>query len=90
MFKWFWTIFSLGAPDFLIKVLKSPRRYDFLKQIDLDDIVDKMKKFQELRQQSMINDKFFPDLQAFAGKSCNHRSRKRFFSAARRLKTRLR
>jgi len=54
MFKWFWTIFSLGAPDFLIKVLKSPRRYDFLKQIDLDDIVDKMKKFQELRQQSMI------------------------------------
>ena len=33
--------------------------------------------------------KFFPDLQASDGKSCNHRSRKRSFSAARRLKTRL-
>ena len=29
-------------------VLKSPRRYDFLKQIELDDTADKMKKFQEL------------------------------------------
>ena len=44
---------------FFIKVLKSPRRYDFLKQIELDDIVDNMKKFQELPQQSMIN-KFVP------------------------------
>ena len=33
---------------FFIKVLKSPRSYDFLKQIELDDIVDNMKKFQEL------------------------------------------
>ena len=29
----------------------SPQSYDFLKQIELDDIVDNMKKF----QQSMIN-----------------------------------
>ena len=35
---------------------KSPRSYDFLKQIELDDIVDNMKKFQELPQQSMINE----------------------------------
>ena len=34
--------------------------------------------------------KFFPYLQASDGKSCNHRSRKRSISAARRLKTRLR
>ena len=33
---------------FFIKVLKSPRSYDFLKQIELDDAVDKMKKFQAL------------------------------------------
>jgi len=39
-----------------IKVLKSPRSYGFLKQIELDDIVDNMKKFQELPQQSMINE----------------------------------
>ena len=31
--------------SFFIKVLKSPRSYDFLKQIELDDIVDNMKKF---------------------------------------------
>ena len=37
-----------------IKVFKSTLSYDFLKQIDLDDIVDTMKKFQELPQQSMI------------------------------------
>ena len=37
-----------------IKVLKSTLSYDFLKQIDLDDIVDTMKKFEELPQQSMI------------------------------------
>ena len=37
-----------------IKVLKSTLSYDFVKQIDLDDIVDTMKKFQELPQQSMI------------------------------------
>ena len=42
--------------SFFIKVLKSPRSYDFLKQIELDDIVDNMKKFQELPQQSMINE----------------------------------
>ena len=41
---------------FFIKVLKSPRSYDFLKQIELDDIVDNMKKFQELPQQSMKNE----------------------------------
>ena len=28
-----------------IKVLESPLSYDFLKQIELDDIVDSMKKF---------------------------------------------
>ena len=37
-----------------IKVLKSTLSYDFLKQIDLDDIVDTTKKFQDLPQQSMI------------------------------------
>ena len=31
--------------SFFIKVLKSPRSYDFLKQIELDDMVDNMKKF---------------------------------------------
>ena len=41
---------------FFIKVLKSSRSYDFLKQIELDDIVDNMKTFQELPQQSMINE----------------------------------
>ena len=34
--------------SFFIKVLKSPRNYDFLEQIELDDTVDKMKKFQAL------------------------------------------
>ena len=29
---------------FFIKVLKSPRSYDFLKQIEVDDTVDNMKK----------------------------------------------
>ena len=33
--------------SFFIKVLKSPRSYDFLKQIELDYIVHNMKKFQE-------------------------------------------
>ena len=33
---------------FFIKVLKSPRNYDFLEQIELDDTVDKMKTFQAL------------------------------------------
>ena len=54
-----------------IKVLKSTLSYDFLKQIDLDDIVDTMKKFQE--EHDNWN---YPDLQASAGKSCNHHSRK--------------
>ena len=40
--------------SFFIKVLKSPRSYDFLTQIELDDIVDNIKKFKELSQQSMI------------------------------------
>ena len=35
-----------------MKVLKSPRSYDFLKQIELDDIVDNMNNF----QQSMVNE----------------------------------
>ena len=30
---------------FFVKVLESPLSYDFLKQIELDDIVDNMKKF---------------------------------------------
>ena len=34
--------------SFFIKVLKSPRNHDFLEQIELDDTVDKMKKFQAL------------------------------------------
>ena len=34
--------------SFFIKVLKSPRNYDFLEQIELDDTVDKIKKFQAL------------------------------------------
>ena len=51
-------------------------------------VVENMKKFQELLQQSMINAKLFLDLQASAGKSYNLRSRNRSFSAARRLKTR--
>ena len=42
--------------SFFIKVLKYPRNYDFLKQIKLDDIVDNMKKFRELPQQSMTNE----------------------------------
>ena len=42
--------------SFFIKVLESPLSYDFLKQIELDDIVDNMKKFQELPQQSMKNE----------------------------------
>ena len=42
--------------SFFIKVLKSPRNYDFLEQIELDDTVDKMKKFQALALQSMINE----------------------------------
>jgi len=41
---------------FFIKVLKSPRSYEKIKQIELDDIIDNMKKFQELPQQSMINE----------------------------------
>ena len=41
--------------SFLIKVFKSPYGYDFLMQIELDDIVDNTKKFKELPQQSMIN-----------------------------------
>ena len=45
-----------------------------------------MKKFQELPQQSMKNE-FVPICKLLvAGKSCNHRRRKRSFSAARRLK----
>ena len=43
---------------FFIKVHKSPRSYDFSKQIELDGIIDNKEKFQELPQQteqSMIN-----------------------------------
>ena len=52
-------VYAQTMESFFIKVLKSPRSYDFLKQIELDDIVDNMKKFQELPQQSTIN-KFVP------------------------------
>ena len=38
--------------SFFTKVLKSPRSYDFLKQIELDDIVDNMNNF----QQSIVNE----------------------------------
>ena len=62
---------------------------DLLKEIELDDIVDNMKTFQEL--ESAENDKWnCLDLQVSAGKSYNHHSRKRSFSAARNLKTWLR
>ena len=62
---------------YFIKVLKTPRNYDFLKQIEREDISVTT---------SAEHDKC-PDLQTSPGKSCNHRSRRRFFSAARRLKT---
>ena len=39
-------VYAQKMESFFIKVLKSPRSYDFLKQIELDDIVDNMKKFQ--------------------------------------------
>ena len=48
-------VYAQTMEYFFIKVLKSPRSYDFLKQIELDYIVHNMKKFQELPQQSMIN-----------------------------------
>ena len=49
-------IYAQTMESFFIKVLKYPRNYDFLKQIKLDDIVDNMKKFRELPQQSMTNE----------------------------------
>ena len=68
---------------FFTKVLKSARSCDSWKQIELDDIVDNMKNFQEWPQQS---DKWnCPDLQVSAGKSYNHHSRKRSFSATGRF-----
>ena len=48
-------VYAQEMDSFFIEVLKSPQSYDFLKQIELDDIVDNTKKFQELPQQSMIN-----------------------------------
>ena len=48
-------VYAQTMESFFIKVLKSPRSYDFLKQIELDYIVHNMKKFQESPQQSMIN-----------------------------------
>ena len=50
-----WCSLRTNNEVFFIKVLKSPRSYDFLKQIELVDIVDNMKKFQELHHQSMIS-----------------------------------
>ena len=49
-------VYAQAMESFFIKVLESPLSYDFLKRIELDDIVDNMKKFQELPQQSMINE----------------------------------
>ena len=72
--------------SFFIKVLESPLSYDFLKQIELDDIVDNMKKFQELPQQSMKNE-FVPICKLLLVNPATDRRRKRSFSAARRLKT---
>ena len=40
-------VYAQTMESFFIKVLKSPRSYDFLKQIELDYIVHNMKKFQE-------------------------------------------
>ena len=39
-------VYAQKMESFFIKTLKSPRSYDFLKQIELDDIVDNMTKFQ--------------------------------------------
>ena len=66
---------------FFIKVLKSPLNYDFFQW-----------HCRQLEEVSGItsaeHDKWIsPDLQACAGRSCNHRRRKRSFLAARRLKT---
>ena len=44
-------VYAQTMESFLVKVLKSPRSYDFLKQIELDDVVDNRKNF----QQSIIN-----------------------------------
>ena len=49
-------VYAQAMESFFIKVLESPLSYDFLKQIELDDIVDNMKKFQELPQQSVKNE----------------------------------
>ena len=51
-------VYAQTLESFLIKVFKSPRSHDFLRQIELDDkvTVDNMKKFQELTQQSTINE----------------------------------
>ena len=38
-------VYAQTIDSFFIKVLKSPRNYDFLKQIELDDMVDNIKKF---------------------------------------------
>ena len=67
--------------SFFIKVLESPLSYDFLKQIELDDIVDNMKKFQELPQQSMKNE-FVPICKLLLVNPATDRRRKRSFSAA--------
>ena len=73
--------------SFIIKVLKSPQSYDFLTQIELDDIVDNMKKFQELAQQSIIN-KFVPICKLLLVNPATIAGEKGpFRSAARRLKT---
>ena len=78
-----WCSIRTNNGVFFIKVLESPRSYDFLKQIELHDIVDNISGITSAKHDKWI----FPDLQASAGKSCNHRRRKRSFSAARRLKT---
>ena len=38
-------VYAQTMESFFIKVLKSPRSYDFLKQIELDDMVVNIKKF---------------------------------------------
>ena len=40
-------VYSQTMESFFIKVFKPPWNYDFLKQIEQDDIADNMKKFQE-------------------------------------------
>ena len=77
-------VYAQTVESFFIKVVNSPRSQDFLKQIELDDTVDNEEVSVII---SAEHDKRNCQLPRSANKSCNHRSWKRSFSAARRLKT---